>query len=555
MTGTAATGAAIPDATITLKDAAGTTVTTTTDADGNYSIDTTGLAAPFLVQVDDAVNGVTYYSVSASVDAVTVINITPLTDLIIRSWYDVQGVAVDDAFADPVTNPAPTPVVVEVIADVVLDIVQLWMDQAGVTAENFDLISTPFAADGTGVDQVLDQLTIDTTSGSPVIMIEDAAATTTQETTMTYDTETGAISVTTVTEGDSGTSSSTGGTVVPVGTAEEDAFAGIMAGCNAFAAAVSAKSATTLTAADLLPFIAQGAVWGGLDRTQFAQVFASHFQGMTISFSGITVRSLDTVTNVADVVFQITMSMGGQTASETREFLFKKVGDAWLLYGNQRIANIDLRAGTTTNAGIGGENTSTMVEVYVEAPQDSVTGVNVTGGPWYDEPLLLGDQGAMGGITMDSFGIYEIDPSVSGMEFTLDFTLNSTALASYTKPLNAITTEPIYYTSISTTGTTIEEAVAAPIDVVWTLPQTFAIAQMRIGTVAVSDDPNSTQDFKCDSGGTGGSPVLSNDAVSATVTIPATCQGHPAYKAEIYVQAFGINGEFTTAYYVYGDSM
>ena len=52
LSGTAATGAAIANATVTVKDSSGTTVTATTDAMGNYSIDVTGLAAPFMVKVD-----------------------------------------------------------------------------------------------------------------------------------------------------------------------------------------------------------------------------------------------------------------------------------------------------------------------------------------------------------------------------------------------------------------------------------------------------------------------------------------------------------------------
>src|SRR5512142_3327314 len=90
VSGTAASGAPLASVTVTLKDATGASRTATTAADGRFSIDTTGLTPPFLVLVADA--GGALYSVSADAAAQSTINVTPLTDLIIRSWYEVQGV-------------------------------------------------------------------------------------------------------------------------------------------------------------------------------------------------------------------------------------------------------------------------------------------------------------------------------------------------------------------------------------------------------------------------------------------------------------------------------
>ncbi|TAK09091.1 MAG: hypothetical protein EPO39_03120, partial [Candidatus Manganitrophaceae bacterium] len=112
LSGTAATGAAVANATITIKDAAGVSKSATTGTDGKYTIDVTGMTAPFLVKVD-LPGGTALYSVGG---AAGVVNIHPFTDLIISTWYEVQGNTVDAAFTDPANNPPPSSTEIQVIA-------------------------------------------------------------------------------------------------------------------------------------------------------------------------------------------------------------------------------------------------------------------------------------------------------------------------------------------------------------------------------------------------------------------------------------------------------
>ncbi|MBY0579721.1 MAG: carboxypeptidase-like regulatory domain-containing protein [Burkholderiales bacterium] len=51
ISGVAATGAPFANAAVTLTDAAGVVKTATTGADGSYTIDVTGLTAPFVIKV------------------------------------------------------------------------------------------------------------------------------------------------------------------------------------------------------------------------------------------------------------------------------------------------------------------------------------------------------------------------------------------------------------------------------------------------------------------------------------------------------------------------
>ncbi|MGH9564274.1 MAG: Ig-like domain-containing protein, partial [Terracidiphilus sp.] len=106
VTGTASMGLPIANALITLKDSAGQSVSGTTASDGTYSLITTGMTPPFLIQVQATSGNV--YSVSADALTTTTVNTHVLSDLVIRSWYSAQGQSIDTAFSNPVTLPAPS---------------------------------------------------------------------------------------------------------------------------------------------------------------------------------------------------------------------------------------------------------------------------------------------------------------------------------------------------------------------------------------------------------------------------------------------------------------
>lgn len=72
---------------VTVKDAAGVTRTTAIGANGAYSLDVTGLTAPFVFRALGTVGGRDYviHSAASAADANGTINITPLTDLIVSN--------------------------------------------------------------------------------------------------------------------------------------------------------------------------------------------------------------------------------------------------------------------------------------------------------------------------------------------------------------------------------------------------------------------------------------------------------------------------------------
>ena len=550
LSGTVASGGAHAGATIIVKDGSGNTRIGTSDSNGKYSIDTDGLTPPFFLVASTGTQ--TFYSVSADANTTTTVNITPLTDLIIKTWYDAQGVLIDTAFTDPTgSNVPPSPASVGVINSVVQNAVQLWLNQNCVTTDGINLISTPFTANSTCIDRVLDLTTI--TPGMMVI----SNGSVTQNSVLSA--ATGSMNIVTTTTNTSGDSSiSVNGTVVPVQTAQQAALAGITTTINAFAAAVNSKSTGTVTAGDLQLYMDPDAAvkWGGYSQLQTAQQMAYFFKGSTVSFSNIMIKSMPTTT-MAETVFKFTQSKGGQTNTQTIEFVFRKVGGSWLMSGNNRIAEIEVRALMVRGQGssaIGGTNLSLEVNVNAlrSAPATtSLTSAVITGGPWTSATLSYNGQNVApwdNSLTTDSYSIYAFNPStISGGEpFTITLTPTVGSQVTYTQTLNAITTEPIMIVS-GLTGSTIADAnLDSPQTVTWTLPKTFAISMVRLGTVA---NTSATWSLKCDD--SGNQNVLGITATSATVTIPSTCQGHPTVSAEIYLQVFGINGELTSVYYTY----
>jgi fibronectin type 3 domain-containing protein len=162
LSGTAAAGAPIASAQITLKDKYGMLKTIETGTDGKYSVDVSGMTAPFLLRITSG-GTTTLYSTASDTGTV---NIHPFTDLIIRSWYKAKGSDIDDYFVgtEPLASP-PTASEIATIEAVVRSILSTWLTQVGLTETSFNLLTSPFDANSEGFDKVLDytKVTIDTT--------------------------------------------------------------------------------------------------------------------------------------------------------------------------------------------------------------------------------------------------------------------------------------------------------------------------------------------------------------------------------------------------------
>lgn len=562
MSGTAATGAAVAGATITVKDAAGASKTATTGADGKYTIDVAGMTAPFLVKVD-LPGGTALYSVGG---AAGIVNIHPFTNLIIKTWYDVQGKTMDAAFSNPAGNPPPSTTEIKVITIVVKEIVQKWLVDKGLDPATFDLISTPFDANGSGFDGVLDLSSI---ASNGMITITDG--TTTQTTTVTPNTTDGSASVATTTTSGGTTSSSVSSTVIPATTAQKTALNGISTALNQFAAIVNSKGAA-LADSDLSALFDAGYVNDGFGANIGSARLASDLRGATInSFAVDRIVSYNDSTKVASIVGKVSVTVDGVTQTDKFNiddgFSFKQQTDGtWRLYGNQRSASGDVSVemrtdvfppcppSPTTTCGTLGPRKS--ISVDVRALKNTISTVTISGGGIFTNANVsksgttdLEEIAATPTTTLtvekDTFflgqDLENFPPA--GTVFTVTINPASGPASSFTVTTVATTTEPISLTS--PTGHTLADAkLDQPLTVTWTRPTTFPVESINLGGhVSTAGDAFSCQvDVN-----------VAATASSGAITFPSTCHDLPATGATINVSANGPNGERNIVLYFFGD--
>lgn len=148
LSGTAAVGAAITGATVEAKCADGSGFSTspvTTDANGNWRGVIDSAALPCALEVTGGTPSSTLYSYASSTG---IVNITPLTTLALAQ-------ATSSVPADWFANFDGTPVDVTTAAEQLMDA----LEDAGFTLPSGgNAFNTPFVADGTGWDGLLDDL-------------------------------------------------------------------------------------------------------------------------------------------------------------------------------------------------------------------------------------------------------------------------------------------------------------------------------------------------------------------------------------------------------------
>lgn len=548
VTGTAASGSPLTAAAVTLVDAKGVTRSATTASDGTFTLLTGGLTPPFVIKVLPT-SGNALYSVSADANANSVVNVDPLTDLIIRSWYSTQGQTVDAGFASPGTLPPPSPAQVQLISNIVLQVTQLWLTNNGVDTSTFNLISTPFSANGTGFDKVLDQTTVN--PGAGTVKITDG--TTTQNSTVTYNTTTSAVTINSSTSNGTSTSVSSVSTIAPTQTAQAAALAGITTTMNSFVATLNAKGAA-LTSADLSPYIAPNALNDGLGPALWTDSIVTDLRGQTGSVTVTSLNSLDSTNTIADATFNFSEAGGG---TQSLDFQFQNVNGTWLIGGNQRITNLSFSAEMRTNQGAQTTGSGPDINVDVQAPQGTVTAVTMSGGGiWSNTPTQASGQvdqtfTPTPTTSEDIFfdhSYLEADSLTTlipaGTAFTATVTPKTGNAVTYNLLTNAFTTDPVIVTGL-TSSSMSSLTLGQPTTYHWTLPTTYAIGRVKLNVLVFVG--NQSTSLSCEAKGSN----LAANATSGSVTIPATCNGQPVVQVNINLVVTGINGERSMAIVFY----
>ncbi len=547
VTGTAATGAPIAGVVVTLKDSANRSATATTSATGAFSIDTSGLTPPFLLQLTTP-GGRTLLSVSTNEQRTATLNLTQITDLVVRSWYLVQGQSADTAFANPVALPAPTPAQVRSVAGVLLNLLQLGIAANGAPiSEPEDLIAKPFAADGTGIDKLLDNTGVTVGASSAVLTV--AAGTASQTSNLGYSTADSAITASTSTTNGTVTTTATSTSVVPVQSAQAQAIAAINASMAGFSAAVNSRG-PALVAADLEPFFAADLLDEGLDRSQLlAELLPEMRQLQNVAVVVDQVLALDTTAGTARTQVRFTASQGSQTSTEREEFFFRRGSDGtWRFAGDGRIAQVSVQAEGRRNQGLfaGGSGPSVNIDVraVVGTVPPATSSMSVSAS-FASSAVQLGSIEVLdSGVQLQPFfsnsGVLSPPLPAAGTPVTITLLPSAGGSVSYTVPLNAFTTELIEISA--PTGTTIAPGTHT---VTWTLPTTYAVESIQLSVLRFTGSSGSSSGFQC----IDDAPVVAATATSGQITIAPTCNGQPVQTANINLSTNGFNGERSQVIY------
>ena len=167
LSGTAAVGAPLANATVTIRDNDPTTAdrTARTSATGSYSVDVSGLAAPYVLLVVGIVGDVTHtlHSAATAADVNGTINITPLTDLIVANTAQTTADECFTNFTTLIGGSAPSAKMTTALlnlAEADLEASLRKILTADGVAVDVDLLRTQFSANSTGLDLALDHLIV-----------------------------------------------------------------------------------------------------------------------------------------------------------------------------------------------------------------------------------------------------------------------------------------------------------------------------------------------------------------------------------------------------------
>lgn len=174
LSGVAATGAPMAGATITVVDGDAATAdpaSVTAGPDGRYTIDVSALKGPLVVNASGRVDGelVSIVAVVPSPTAETdnAVNVTPLTNAVaalVAPGGDPQSLRTAATLASAVTARK-----VEDATTLLVNTLKSDASFAAAMGAGFSPLSTPFAADGSGIDAVLDKLAIEITPAGVAI--------------------------------------------------------------------------------------------------------------------------------------------------------------------------------------------------------------------------------------------------------------------------------------------------------------------------------------------------------------------------------------------------
>lgn len=546
--GTATIRGPLANAEIVLKDRSGRMARTKAAADGTFIIDTTALSPPYLIRATPVGSNYALYSASNTVDPDGVINITQLTNLIVRTWYRFQQHDVDASF-EAGDGAWVAPIALKLIGNAYVRILEPWLHNAGVAAD-FDPFSTEFLADGTGIDSVLTQLIVRTDEYLLVIQGD-----VTQRIEIAVDASSGTLTAVSSIASQNGTSRRVLQTVVPTTSDQQRAAEAIDARIAALGNIISERG-EALTAEDLLPLISPTLVHDGFDRAQYAALLATAQRGRAPACGLHLINALEGAPAIADVVVRCRTSHEQGTRVVDEPMRLSQAAD-WLIEGNQRLARLDVQAEWVSWQGAVTEQTATLkVRASALAPAGQIVAATVRGPGIATEGIALAPERGIDlmlapapdnalTIQRDQFAalIEEAAPPTDLLQY--EFVLTSATGEEARHVIHgAYTTESVSLVNLN--GSALRDArLGEPLRVEWTAPTTFAAKSIQLQAISFAGDDESAP--ACIVNG----PAVPTPLTEGTITIPAECEGSRPERVLLNVIVTGTAGERSVTAYVF----
>ena len=341
LSGTAAAGAPIIGQ-VTVKGVMGNTKSATIEADGQYTIDVTGLTAPYRLRAVGTVGGRTYklHSYAEEADLGGNVNITPFTDLIVANA--AQQIA--ETFFDSASDTSLDPAVVDAQEAALQAKLQDVFDVLGVSAA-IDLLNSSFSADHSGLDAALDIIDIEVDTSSNIATI------------------TNLIENTSITDDVLDTGDNTESLVV------SDPVALIEAVDDNQAIAMALESFSSLftgglpTSQEIEGYFGDNFLSNDVSKSQFLTEITTDPMLVDLAFTGVSIQDLDPVLGTAKVYFNVVI--GGEIDRDTEAwYVAKDATLGWQFLGDQRIVDVEILGfhcndydGTDAQPGACGINT------------------------------------------------------------------------------------------------------------------------------------------------------------------------------------------------------
>ncbi len=593
LSGVAATGAPVAGATVTLKDRSGVSRSATTGQDGSYSLEVSGLTQPFLVRVQNGSDAL--YS-TATQDGT--LNVHPFTNMIVTAYYEALGQNADEAFGSlDASTPLPTEVEVRIIASVLERLLNPFLAAAGLDADAFDLFSSPFVADSSGFDGLLDATQF--ANDTDFSIDTDSDGTPEQETDVTADT--GAhqvvfLATTTDAQGNTSQSSEHAPIALPGDQDELSAAVDGVAAALSEAFAAGTQAGGSATPAQFAPFVDPEFFDNGFDGGDLAAQLAGFFSEELPAGTVVTLDAVDRVLSFTQdgdadrlvVFFRIriapaqgepfTQVVRDATGDERRGAQFRRQADGdWAFYGNQRPFRVDARVSRQRRqvVGQGGPTDLRSLEVRsisptpggiasaVAASAENLLPANC-GDPLDTAPRALtgasvdltlnpnnAEEGDQYELACTIFGITAYPPA--GTVYSVTTTPSAGEAVTHDAATHAYTDEPVDILRIN--GVELQEFLASHTDGASVAGQTLVFEVTRPDTFAVVDlsihgfVQNATQACPgCTGGEDVEGPVLDARGTTASIALPATVDGEDVVSVGITVTYEGENGELSSAY-------